>query len=160
MADAPAGGGNKLAGVEILLLVVLGLGALAVLSGNPIKPVTPASPVATHTKAPAPKCGIALARPQNNERISTIVTLVGTITPCDHAPLLDTVLTVQVVDKTGAPMSDLTRITMATATDRSASFSGSLPITGNPLPGTGYVIVTGPTRYDGSSLTARTAIKF
>jgi hypothetical protein len=157
MADAPAPSGNKLAGVEILLLVVLGIGAFAVLSGNPLKPVAtnPApAPVTT------PRCGIVLSRPIKNERISNIVTLSGTITPCDNSPLLSTILTVQVVDRSGAPMSDLTRITMAAATNDSASFSGALPITGNPLPGTGYLIVTGPVRPDGTSLSARTPITF
>lgn len=148
-----------MAGVELLLLVILGLGALAMLSGNPLTPVQPAAP-APVAKTPAVQCGIVLTRPKTNERIVTTATVVGTITPCSNDPLLATILTAQVVDRTGAPMSDLARITMAAATSSSASFSGNLNITGNPAPGTGYLIVTGPVRYDGTSLTARTPIKF
>jgi hypothetical protein len=161
MADAPAGGsGGGLAGVEIIVLVVLAIGAISVLSGNPIKPVNNTAPSSTTSNTTAPQCGIKLSRPIKNERITNLVTVVGTVTSCDQTPLLATVLTAQVVDKSGAPMSDLTHITMAAATDSSASFSGALPITGNPLPGTGYLIITGPTRPDGTSLSVRTPIRF
>ncbi|HTH93236.1 MAG TPA: hypothetical protein VL576_02030 [Candidatus Paceibacterota bacterium] len=160
MADAPSGG-SKLAGVEILLLVILGLGALAVLSGNPITPVQQSTRRSTTTQQnTAPKCAITLSRPKSKERINGVVTLVGSVTPCTNTNPLATILTAQVVDRTGAPMSDLTRITMAASSDTTATFSGSLPITGNPVPGTGYIIVTGPVQYDGTSLTARTPITF
>lgn len=160
MADAPASGGSKLAGVEIIVLVILGLGALSVLSGNPIKPTPTATPGTVTTHSPAPRCGITLTRPIKNEHVTNLVTVVGTVTPCDTTPLLAEVLTAQVIDRSGAPMSDLTRITMAAATNTSASFSGAIPITANPLPGTGYLIITGPVRPDGTSLSTRTAIRF
>ena len=54
MADAPAGSGGGISGAEIILLVVLGLGALAVLSGNPIKPFSAPSPAAPITTPTAP----------------------------------------------------------------------------------------------------------
>jgi hypothetical protein len=78
MADAPAGGGGKISGVEILLLAVLGIGAIATLSGHPLSSSS-SQPVTTATAQPAatittPHCGITISRPVKDEHITQVVT--------------------------------------------------------------------------------------
>jgi hypothetical protein len=168
MADAPSGGGG-LTGAEIILIAVLVIGTIATLSGNPIKTYAPApvttTPVATTPAAPT--CGITLTRPVKSEKISSVVTVTGTITPCDNAltqissrPNPSITLTGQIVDKNGTPMSALTPISVNVISATSGSFDADLPITGAPAAGTGYAIITGPIQNDGTSLVARQPITF
>ncbi len=156
MADAPAGGGG-ISGPEIIVLVVLVLGALAVLSGHPISPVQ---------NAPAPKttvaaqCAISLTRPRAKETVGSVATVVGSITPCSPQDPLTTNVNVEVVDSTGALMSVYGSIPVTAADNTRGTFSANVPITGSPAAGIGYVIVTGPNRSDGTTSTARRAIQF
>ena len=157
MADAPSGGGG-ISGGEIIVLVVLALGALAVLSGNPIKVQNNTTP-----STPAPvvqQCVITLTRPSTKELISTVVTVVGSITPCSNTPALATVVYAQVVDSSGALMSTYTPIPV-TATDTTrGTFAANIAITGAPAAGTGYIIITGPNKADGTATSSRVAIHF
>jgi hypothetical protein len=162
MADAPASGGG-ISGAEIAVIIVLAIGALATLSGNPLSTATSpsssnGSPTTASTSA---HCGIILTRPSSNETTAVYVTLVGTITPCTQTDPLNATVNVQVVDSTGAPMSAYTTVNVAAATSTTGSFSANIPITGQPAAGTGYVIVTGPIdENDGTTMTARAPVHF
>jgi hypothetical protein len=158
MADAPSGGGG-MSGGEIILLVVLALGAFAVLTGHPLAGLTNENS-STTSSTTSQKCGIVINRPASKERISGVATVVGSITPCNNTTPLSTLVNVQVVDSTGAPMSAYTPVSIAAADSSRGTFNANIPITGNPAPGTGYVIVTGPNNANSITTSARVAITF
>lgn len=173
MADAPAGGGG-LSGAEIVLLVILGLGALAVFNGTPFKSVTVPAP-ASHTvagnsnsTAPTPACNIILTRPLAQEHLSQVVTIAGTIDNCNPSMLANQVsslqsivLNIQIVDSNGTPMSAYTPIALSALTsNNSGSFYTNIALTGAPAVGTGYVIVIGPRQNNGALFTARVPVLF
>jgi hypothetical protein len=161
MADAPAGGGGGISGVEIILILVLVIGAIATLSGHPLTNVGSTSSTKTTVSTTTSRCGITLSRPVKNEKAAQTVTVIGTIMPCTSDAPIKAAVTAQVVDSTGVPLSDYTHITMSSATATTASFATTIPLTGTPAAGTGYVILTGPANLaTGISMTARVAIKF
>ncbi len=157
MADAPSGGGG-ISGGEILVLVVLAIGAITVFSGHPLQPVQP-TPTTT-TSSTKQQCTITLSRPVSKETISRIATVAGSITPCTSTAPLSTTVNVQVVDSTGALMSAYTPVSVVTTNPALGTFAATIPITGTPAAGTGYLIVTGPNNPDGTTSTARVAIHF
>ncbi len=169
MADAPAGGGGGISGVEIILLVVLALGALSVLTGKPLSAPS-AAPAATTSTAPAPTavCAITLTSPTKLQKIFQYVTINGSLTNCDPsllsnntASLQNISLNVQIVDKNGSPMSAYTPMPLGVLTSQSSgTFNANIPITGAPAAGTGYVIVVGPTQSNGAEYTARVPVTF
>jgi len=161
MADAPSSGGG-ISGGEIALLLVLGIGALAILSGHPILGVQNNNTSSNSTTASTTQqCGITLSRPTSKESIGAFLTVVGAITPCTTDAPISATVNVQVVDSTGAPMSAYTLVDVAAATNIRGTFSANIPITGQPAAGTGYVIVTGPTSIEsGSPMTARAPVHF
>jgi hypothetical protein len=174
MADAPAGGGG-LSGAEIVLLVILGLGALAVFNGTPFKTVAPAGS-GTHTVTTTKNttgttvsaCDIVLTRPVALEQVSQVVTVTGTIANCNPSMLAgqvsslqSIVLNIQIVDSNGTPMSAYTPIALSAITsNNSGSFYTNIALNGAPAAGTGYVIVIGPRQNDGALFTARVPIRF
>ncbi|MDB5188725.1 MAG: hypothetical protein JWM92_323 [Candidatus Nomurabacteria bacterium] len=160
MADAPASGGG-ISGPEIILIVVLAIGLIATLSGNPIKPYSakPATaPVVA--KTPTPQCGITLTAPVKLQQVFQKVVVAGTITPC---PTTATPISLyaQVVDGNGTPLSILTPLSIVpTANNMIGNFSATVSLTTAPTTNSGAIIITGPVNSDGTSLTARTPVTF
>jgi hypothetical protein len=84
MADAPKTGGgiSEWGTFEIVLIVLLAIGLLSRLSGNPITPID-TTPTKTAVSAPATddtaaRCGLVIARPHSLETVTGFVTLSGT----------------------------------------------------------------------------------
>ncbi len=161
MADAPApSSGSGWGALEVILALVLAIGLISTLTGNPIPSLAGPSaktPI-TKTAVAKPTCGIIVSSPAHQEKIGTEVLLSGVVAQCLTSTVPDT-LTAHVVDSTGTSLSAVTTITVNHGFFGDATFSTSIPLVGVAHSIQAYVMVSGPTHADGSANTVRVPIQ-
>ncbi len=166
MADAPASGGSKWEPFEILLIVVLIGGVLMKLDGGTRSPATPTTGTVKNTSSistatPREACGLTTSRPRSLEKVSTFVTISGTVSGCNWIPTESIALYAQVVDSGGKPVSEYTAIPAGNIQNLLLSFSASVPLINAPKKGTGYLILIPATvPQNGQTTTARIPLTF
>jgi hypothetical protein len=161
MADAPApSSGGGWGALEVILALVLAIGLISTITGNPVPSLTGKSKIpATKTVTVAqPSCGIVVSSPKAQEKIGTEVLLSGSIVQCLTSTVPDT-LNAHVVDATGASLSAVTAVTVNHGFFGGATFSTTIPLVGIAHSIKAYVVVSGPTHTDGSAETIRVPVQ-
>lgn len=169
MADAPAagGGGGGWGALEVILAIILAIGLISTLTGNPIVSVTgPAKKAAITTKSKttvsatdSSGCGIIMQLPTPKQSIDTVVTVKGIVARCINTTSIPSTLTAYVIDSKNTILSAYTTIAVNQSYFGDPTFSAVIPLQGVAHSTTAYVIINGPTRMDGSMLSSRVQVQ-
>lgn len=157
MADAPAaGGGNGWGALEIILAIVLAIGLITTLTGNPINPVTGSSSTkkTATTKSSSSSCGLVITNPTSKQKVGTIITVNGTINKCLALNVVvPSAVVVHVVDSNGSIISAYSTISVSKSLFGYGTFTGTVQLTnGTYNATTAYVVV------ETTGLTARVPV--
>jgi hypothetical protein len=162
MADAPSGGGSKWEPFEIILLILLAIGLLSRLQTKPA-PTASTPKSATVSKAPTTPhevCGLTTTRPHALEKVSSFVTLAGTVSGCNWVATESVALYAQVIDSRGMPVSAYTTVAPVAANGAIVSFNTTITLTTSPTKGTGYLILIPANDQSDHTINARIPITF
>lgn len=167
MADAPSGGGSSWGPIEIIAILLLGIGFMSTLTGNPIASPggTSTTPPQTIPKPPVqnpndPKCGLSLSHPTNLESVFASVPIIGSVSGCNWIPTESSALSAQVIDANGIPLSGFVAVPISARTGAIASFATTIAFTTAPATSTGYVILIPASDPAYKNITTRIQIKF
>ncbi len=165
MADAPSGGGSGWGAFEIALLVLLVIGLLSRLNGDPIA-VDTSTPAKTQTiesvqDDTTARCGLLVSRPHSLESVNGFVALMGTVGTCNWVVDNGTALYAQVIDFKGVPVSSYTAVSAGIAAiDGTAPFTASIPFTVTPTTTKGYIILLPAKQVTSDAVTIRIPLTF
>jgi hypothetical protein len=156
MADAPAsGGGSGWGALEVILALVLAIGVISTLTGNPITPIFGTTPEAKKTTTVTPSssvldgCTAVVTAPANNGQIDTVVSISGSFTSCSNGFSVPSSLNAQVVDSTGGSLSAYTPVPVTSSPFGNARFSATVQLAGVAHSTSAILIITGN---DGSDI--------
>ncbi|MCC7436596.1 hypothetical protein IT402_01830 [Candidatus Nomurabacteria bacterium] len=161
MADAPSGGGWGT--FEIILGLLLAIALLSNIGnkGKIYKPLevsdTPKETISNLDDS-SNRCGLSVVAPLSLQKVSGGVRLAGSVNGCNWKPDGNTALFAQLVDKSGRPVSEFTRVESNGSDIFNTAFDTSININGNPS-GVGYLILV-PAKQEGKSITVRIPLTF
>lgn len=160
MADAPSGG--SWGTFEIILGLVLVIALLSHLSkNNQIPTIAPAN---TNSSIAAPdtstaRCGLSITTPLSKQKVADSIHLSGSVNGCNWRPSGSVALYAQVINSAGVPLSEFVAVPDTGRDLINTAFDTNITITGNPTPGTGYLILIPATQTE-KSITVRIPITF
>ncbi|MES2224485.1 MAG: hypothetical protein V4478_00695 [Patescibacteria group bacterium] len=166
MADAPAsGGGSGWGALEVILALVLAIGLISTLTGNPITPIFGPSKTgssaksAAATKGTAYGCTVVVSEPSPKEKIGSEVKVSGTISACaDGGSSFPKTIYAQVVDSKGTVLSVLTPLPISKNFFGEVRFSAAVTLSGIARSSNATLIITGPATDTAKSANIRVAI--
>jgi hypothetical protein len=160
MADAPSGGGSGWGALEVILAIILAIGLLATITGNPVPDIfgpsssssttTTATKASSHSSKPTTTvtgsaCGVAISNPVQGQLVGSDVIFNGSIDQCltFNTTVPDTVV-VYVTDAYGDAISTYQTLPVAKSFFGGGSFSGDVEITAAAPSSAAYAVLTGP----------------
>ncbi len=163
MADEKGGGGSGWGTFEIVLGILLLIGLLERFSGSShglFQNNQKDAPAVLPADTTAP-CGLSIARPEAEEKITGAITLAGTAGYCNWQAHDGIALYAQAVDSKGRPVSAYTKVAATGISGDRVSFRTIIPLTVSPSKGVGYLILV-PARQENSpnTISTRIPIKF
>ncbi|GEM_PF-2071806 len=150
MADTPvSGGGGGWAAAEVILAIILAIGLISTLTGNPIQPIfnqkgnsTTISKTIVVKSYTLSGCTVALTSPVAKQTIVSSVDVGGSFVSCVDRSTLPTLVYVQVVDSTGTVLSPLSSTSVTGSIFGNAHFSATVPLSGVAHSTNATVIIT------------------
>jgi hypothetical protein len=142
--DKGGGGGSSWGALEIGLVLVLVIGFLTQLQ-NGFKPSGTIEPAKKQEVVSAPlnqdTCGLTINRPHSLEKVTTFVTLSGSVDGCQWRPTDRVALYAQVIDSYGRPVSEYTTVPALERQYDEAVFNASIYLNTQPTTTKGFVIL-------------------
>lgn len=170
MAEEKGGGGSQWGTFEIILVLLLGIGFLSYLAGDPINHQidqntstnsTPKTSVADIELYNQDTCGLKLFRPQFLEKATTFVTLSGYTEGCNWTKKDDVALYAQVVDSKGIPLSSYVSIAaIGEEGSLQQNFEDTVRLIETPKTKNGYLLLVPATNYADQTKSVRVPISF
>lgn len=167
MAEDKGGGGSSWGTFEILLGILLLIGLLARLQGDPIGS-SPSQQTTSSTETYAindprnPSCGLTLYSPHSLEKIDTSIALSGEIAnECNWITTPDVALYAQVIDARGRQLSSYTAVPPLSRTNNtSTQFSTMIGVTVPAEVTRGTLILIPATQTSSETRTLRIPLRF
>lgn len=166
MAD-DKGGGSSWGALEIAIIILLAIGLLNRLTNRTPSTISDTVVPRPETKQGIPlkeltatRCGLVLATPQQNQKVSTFVVISGSVNGCEWNATPEVALYAQLVDIEGNLLSDYTAIPVVTYEEGVATFNTTISITSPAGNRKGYAIFIPAISHSEKTTTARIPIIF